>query len=429
VKHPHSTQLASKRPKKLALPTSFLAALRSEKQSWLAQLDYEAVFLLRNLDTHTTLLALGQEDALTLTADEKPFEKLETFAQNDWAFCALSYDLKNSVENLKSREYNPIALPDLVAVRPQWVFKLHGGQISCCKQAADGSALRWNATPQSQKGQKVKLQPRISRERYLSDLDRIMQHIQRGDIYEINYCQEFFAEEVSIDPVAVFDRLSQLSHAPHSAYMHFDNKHVLCASPERFLRRKGEALISQPIKGTAARDTVPTKDAANAAALLNSQKERSEHVMITDLVRNDMSKIAQRGSVGVDELFGIYSFPTVHQMISTVRANLHPDYGWKAVFEALFPMGSMTGAPKVSAMQIIDRLEASRRGLYSGSIGYIDPNGDGDFNVVIRSLIYNAKNGYLSASAGGAVTTASDPEKEYEESLLKLEALFRALED
>jgi para-aminobenzoate synthetase component 1 len=272
------------------------------------------------------------------------------------------------------------------------------------------------------------LEPRISKEVYLYLVEAIRGHIGGGDIYEMNFCQEFYAENVDIDPAGIFVQLNEISRAPFATFFKNDHLSLICGSPERFLQKKGEMLVTQPIKGTRKRSADPLEDAAIREELFYSEKDRSENVMIVDLVRNDLSRNCLPGTVIVDELFGIYSFPTVHQMISTVRGTLPAgDDGLDALFDA-FPMGSMTGAPKVMAMQLIEQYETTRRGLYSGAVGYFAPNGDFDFNVVIRSLQYNAKNKYLSCSVGGAIVYDSVPEQEYEECLVKIAAIRKTLE-
>ncbi|HMG82080.1 MAG TPA: anthranilate synthase component I family protein, partial [Ferruginibacter sp.] len=247
--------------------------------------------------------------------------------------------------------------------------------------------------------------------------------------YELNFCQEFYAEPASIDPIAVYQQLTKLSPNPFAALYKLNDRYCLCASPERYLKKMGETVISQPIKGTAKRDLAnKLLDEERKTSLLNSNKERSENVMVVDLVRNDLSKICQEGSVKVDELFGIYSFPQVHQMISTVSGRLQNDIHWVDAIKATFPMGSMTGAPKKRVMELIEKYEQTKRGLFSGSIGYINPEGDFDFNVVIRSILYNSNTQYLSFQTGGAITFYSNAAEEYEESLLKAEAIKTVLQ-
>nr|MBA3971024.1 anthranilate synthase component I family protein [Bacteroidota bacterium] len=242
-------------------------------------------------------------------------------------------------------------------------------------------------------------------------------------------CQEFFAENVVIDTSSVYKKLNTISSAPFSAYCKFGSHYVLCASPERFLQKCGNTLISQPIKGTIKRAENPKEDEKLKIELRSNKKEQSENVMIVDLVRNDLSRIAQKGSVKVNELFGIYSFKQVHQMISTVSCELKEGLTFTDILKTTFPMGSMTGAPKVSAMKLIEQYETTKRGLYSGAIGYIRPNGDFDFNVVIRSILYNADKKALSFMAGSAITDKADAFQEYDECLLKAKAMFEVLSD
>ncbi|MBS1743477.1 MAG: anthranilate synthase component I family protein [Bacteroidetes bacterium] len=268
------------------------------------------------------------------------------------------------------------------------------------------------------------IQKRYSKEEYISIIESIHQHIRRGDCYEINFCQEFYAEDADIDPVYIYHQLSSVSPNPFSALYKLNDRYCLCASPERFIKRSGNEIISQPIKGTAKRNLADAyEDDTNKNSLLLSKKEKSENVMIVDLVRNDMSRICTEGSVHLKELFGIYSFPQVHQMISTIAGTVNDCTHWTSILDACFPMGSMTGAPKLKVMELIDRYEKVPRGLFSGTIGYIQPNGDFDFNVVIRSLFYNESNKFLSFKAGGGITFYSDADAEYEESLLKAKAI------
>jgi para-aminobenzoate synthetase component 1 len=253
----------------------------------------------------------------------------------------------------------------------------------------------------------------------------LKEHIQQGNIYEVNFCQEYYAENVDIPfELDAYFKLNQLTLAPNSAFMQWDEYMVLCGSPERFLKKGGTRLTSQPIKGTAARGENEQEDEANKKALFSDKKERSENIMIVDLVRNDLSRIAEPNSVQVDELCGIYTFETVHQMISTVSCEVKKDIQLTDILKATFPMGSMTGTPKLRAMELIEETESFKRGLYSGSIGYITPDGDFDLNVVIRSFLYNKNEKYLSCSVGSAITIKSDPEKEYEECQIKVKRLM-----
>ena len=274
----------------------------------------------------------------------------------------------------------------------------------------------------------VSVQSRISKKQYLKTIDQLKKHIQRGDCYEINYCMDFFAESAAVDPYYLFYSLSSVSPNPFSAFYKLDDKFCLCASPERFIKKTGNTLFSQPIKGTSKR--IPSDTAADLKAknnLFESPKERTENVMVVDLVRNDMSRVCKPGSVLVNELFGIYSFPQVHHMISTIQGTVSENTSWVKIIEACYPMGSMTGAPKIKVMELIEKYESFPRGLFSGTIGYVSPTGDFDFNVVIRSIIYNSSRQLLSFKAGSGITINSDAEQEYEECLAKASALMKIL--
>jgi para-aminobenzoate synthetase component 1 len=274
----------------------------------------------------------------------------------------------------------------------------------------------------------LECQPRLSREEYLERVEALRRHIRQGDCYEINFCLEYFASARGIDPTALYRQLSRLSPNPFAAYYKSGHSHLVCASPERFIQKMGSHIISQPIKGTSPRHPGDREeDLRSRVQLRQSAKDRSENVMVVDLVRNDLSRVCMRGSVKVEELYGVYAYPQVYQMISTVGGELDPTTGFADIVAATFPMGSMTGAPKHRVMELIDRYEPSNRGLFSGAVGYIDPSGDFDFNVVIRSLFYNDLTGYLSFFAGSGITWYSQPEMEYEECLLKARAMMRVL--
>ena len=274
---------------------------------------------------------------------------------------------------------------------------------------------------------RITIQQRISKESYLEKISKVLDHIHRGDIYEANFCMEFFAENTIINPFEKFSTLNEISQPPFAVFFK-NNKHfLLSATPERYLRKEGDTIISQPIKGTSKRFSDPIADEKSKNDLALDPKERSENIMITDLVRNDLSKTAQKGSVEVKELCGVYSFLQVHQMITTITSKLDAQYAAVEVIKTTFPMGSMTGAPKIEAMKIIEEWEETKRGLYSGAVGYFTPNGDFDFNVVIRSIFYNQEKKYISFSVGSAITSKSIPEKEYEECLLKAKAMREVL--
>ena len=275
---------------------------------------------------------------------------------------------------------------------------------------------------------KTSIAPYINKVAYLENIHKILQLIRRGDFYEINYCQAFKVNHIVANPATLYLNLTSISPTPFACFYKNNSDYLLCASPERYLQKKGNQLISQPIKGTIKRNVEnDIADKLQVAALQNSSKDKSENVMVVDLVRNDLSKICEQGSVQVSELFGIYSYPQVHQMISTITGTLTSNTLFSEILEATFPMGSMTGAPKKSVMETIDALEPTKRGLYSGTVGYFNPNGDFDFNVVIRSIFYNGTTADASYQVGGGITIYSDPEKEYDECLLKAAAIKKVL--
>ena len=340
----------------------------------------------------------------------------------------LTYDVKNDIEALTSHNFDALGWPSLHFFTPQtWLYwreeqvEIHGRTAGVLEQ------ILAQLVPAVPAPQVPTLRPRLSKADYLSAVAAIREDILNGEVYELNLCQEFYAEHVTLAPVDVFSRLMAASPAPFAGFVRWHDHFLLCASPERFLARRGSRIISQPIKGTIRRGITAAEDEEQRQTLLNDEKERAENLMIVDLVRNDLARVAQTGSVRVPELFGLYPFRHLWQMISTVTADLRPGTDLATVLRATFPMGSMTGAPKIRAMQLIEHYENSRRGLYSGSIGYVWPNGDFDFNVVIRSLQYRQDTGYLSFQVGSAITFDSDPEREYEECLLKAKALLAVL--
>ena len=366
------------------------------------------------------------------------FEDLKQYQQSskDWLFGYLCYDLKNNTEPLLSNNFDGLDFPDLFFFQPKKLFLLKGNQLEvkylnfCDDEVeADFDEIVKISNLENSKEEKVIIQQRISKKEYISKVSKALKQIHRGDIYELNFCMEFFAENATIDPFAKFSLLNQISQPPFATFFK-NNKHfLLSATPERYLRKDGERIISQPIKGTAKRFLNPVEDQNSRNQLALDPKERSENIMITDLVRNDLSKTAQKGSVEVTELCGIYSFLQVHQMITTITSKLENQYAAVDVIKTTFPMGSMTGAPKIAAMKIIEELEDTKRGLYSGAVGYFTPDGDFDFNVVIRSILYNQDKKYVSFSVGSAITSLSIPEKEYEECLLKAKAMREVLGD
>lgn len=365
------------------------------------------------------------------------FEDLKQYQQTtrDWLFGYMTYDLKNDVEAIHSSNFDGLNFPDLFFFQPKKLFLIKGNVLEvhyllmCDEEIEDDfETIRTISVPKSSGvHDKLSIQQRISKESYLNKVSKIVELIHHGTVYEVNFCMEFFAENAEIHPFEKFKKLTAISKAPFSVFFKNNNHFLLSASPERYIKKEGDRLISQPIKGTAKRFSNTQDDEESKKQLSIDPKERAENIMITDLVRNDLSKTAQQNSVQVEELCGIYSFLQVHQMISTITSKLDVQYSGIEAIKMSFPMGSMTGAPKLSAMNIIEDFEETKRGLYSGAVGYFTPSGDFDFNVVIRSILYNQENKYVSFSVGSAITAQSIPDREYEECILKAKAMSEVL--
>ncbi len=400
-------------------------------------------FLASHNDRGKDLLAFGIEDELIIETADNALPQLQNWLNrtNDWAFGSIAYDLKNGLEDLHTRHPNRTATPVIHFIRPLVVIEkngldkplrlLKGHQHPAITSEWMEKLNQWWSQinkPLNHPLPAVSLKARISRDEYLQAIERLQHHIQQGDIYEINYCQEYFAQGLLTNPFAYWQRINHKTLAPFSAYIQTGDHYLLCASPERFLKRENNTIISQPIKGTIRRGTTTEEEERLKHTLAHSVKEQSENVMIVDLVRNDLSKSAKRGTVEVKELFGVYTFKTVHHLISTIQSEVDEDVTFTQLIHDTFPMGSMTGAPKLRSMQLADEYEYAQRGLYSGSIGYITPQGDFDFNVVIRSLVYNERLQYMSCSVGGAITALSQAQQEYEECLLKAQAILESLQ-
>lgn len=380
------------------------------------------------------LLAVGAEREIELRVAEGAFERLRDFSATveDWLFGYLSYELKDDVENLTSNNLATQYFPLVHFFSPSYLLVLtYDGQLTIISKREPAhqvwEAIQAQALPSSNLYTKVDLTPRIARATYLDAVKTIQKHIIRGDVYELNYCQEFFAENCALVPRATFERLNAIAQTPFAAYYQHQVYHLLCGSPERFLCKRGNQLIAQPIKGTIRRGITSAEDQALRQQLRGSEKDQAENVMIVDLMRNDLTKVCKTGTIKVEELFGIYSFEQVSQMISTITGELQANRHWTEVLRATFPIGSMTGAPKVSSLKLIEQYEMTTRGLYAGTVGYINPAGDFDFNVIIRSLLYDSDRQYLSCQVGGAIVYDSQPTAEYEECLLKAQTVLAAL--
>lgn len=391
-----------------------------------------------NSNNGSSLLAFGEGERIQLSPGNA-LTNLDHFLSKNsgkYIFGFLGYDLKNEIENLSSKNMDGVAFPDLFFWVPKYVVEFQQEdfiflQGEKCAESFDFiHFMLEEETDNNSHSYHFEFKPRIVKQTYLEQIGKLKKHIQLGNIYEVNFCQEFYAENIELN--YLFDtyfKLNKLTKAPFSSFIHVDEYSVFCGSPERYLKKKGTKLISEPIKGTSKRGATPEKDEELKNKLINDPKERAENVMIVDLVRNDLSKIAKKDSVKVDELCGIYTFETVHQMISTVSCEVAETTSFTDIIRATFPMGSMTGVPKIKAMELIEEHESFKRGLYSGSIGYIEPNGDFDFNVVIRTILHNSKKNYLSCSVGGAITDLSDPEAEYNECMVKVNRILKGMNE
>ncbi len=385
--------------------------------------------------SHECLLAAGAIDFLQLDAGNA-FNELKKFSDkhDDWMFGHFGYDLKNEIEDLVSENEDNINFPDLFFFVPEIIIELSNDKISIGLfgnnqndilgeiEASEFADYKNQVPPQ-----KI-IQSKFNKEEYIEIIEALKKHILRGDCYEINFCQEFFIDDILIKPLAVYNLLNSVSPNPFAAFYKIKDKFLACSSPERYLKRKENKILSQPIKGTWEKNSVDLmQDNLNKEKLVNSAKERSENVMIVDLVRNDLSRICKKGSVNVEELFGVYSFPNLHHMISSITGELQSKMHWVDIIRATFPMGSMTGAPKKRVMELIEKYEKTKRGIFSGAVGYINPEKDFDFNVVIRSILYNRSKKYLSFSVGSGITFYSDSENEYEECMLKMSSIKKVL--
>lgn len=423
------------------IPAHRLSQVARQLSVWASAFD-PCVVLSSNGRGHTAghhsweiLVAAGAQQVLDVS--EHAFEQVKQYRQahKDWLFGYWGYDLKNTVEPiLHSENINRMQFPDAFFFEPLYVAGIDAqGILSVqsifpdAEEVCEAILRTPDSNTQAVKLTSAQLKAAVSRENYISHVQQIIRHIIEGDVYELNYCMEFYAEDVTLSAFDTFSALMQVSPVPFAAYLNNGPHALMCASPERFLRKEGRYVYSQPIKGTIRRGQNASEDEQLKHELLHSEKERAENMMIVDLVRNDLSRSCVPGSVQVDEFFGIYTFPQVHQMISTVSGTLNADADTTDCIRMAFPMGSMTGAPKIKAMELIERYENSKRGLYSGAVGYFTPDDDFDFNVVIRSILYNDQLRMLSFQVGSAITYDSDPEAEYAECVLKAKAIREVL--
>jgi para-aminobenzoate synthetase component 1 len=272
---------------------------------------------------------------------------------------------------------------------------------------------------------KNEITPNFSKEEYIKNVGKIKRYIKNGDIYQANLTQRFETKYTG-EPWALYQRLRNINPAPFSSFIDYGDFQIVSSSPERFVKVDNRKIQTRPIKGTIARGINKEEDISNQQLLLNSEKDKSELIMIVDVARNDLGRISKIGTVKVETLFSLEEYPTVYHLVATVTGELREDVKFADIIKATFPGGSITGAPKIRAMEIIDEIEPTRRNVYTGSIGYLDLNGNMDLNIVIRTIIL--KEGKAFFQVGGGIVWDSDEESEYKETILKGEALQKAIE-
>jgi len=355
-------------------------------------------------------------------------ERLPSTAVDDLKLpeCYLGfYDLVLAFDNLENKAYAiSTGFPELRETEriERATRRLNEVKDKLANVSSSGTGAAF--TPVSSPTEQMSLKGGFTHKGYVDAVEKARQYIIAGDIFEVNLSQRFEAE-LSITPYELYRRLRQINPAPFACYLGFDKVSVVSASPERFLRIQGDRVETRPIKGTRPRGKTPEEDEALANELLSSAKDRAENIMIVDLERNDLGRVCRFGTVKVPELAILEVFPTVFHLTSTVVGRLGEGKNGIDLLKATFPGGSITGAPKVRAMEIIDELEPTKRSVYTGSIGYLSYNGDLDLNIAIRTFLVKERKAYFQV--GGAVVYDSDPEAEYQETLDKARALIDAL--
>jgi para-aminobenzoate synthetase component I len=403
--------------------------------SWIWEQEYGSLFESHGISfpfgAFPTMAAVGKQELVGIE-EKDTFKRLQQIhdQQKEMMVGFLGYDLKNQLEALSSEHPDTTEFPEALFYIPQHIFLFEGNELIVHSDSDPDVLLQEiKDTPilTAKKIDPAMLVQDISREKYIENVETLRQHIYEGDVYEINYCLHYSLKNNGQSPVLLYERLTSSSPTPFSCFLRMGDHYLVCASPERFMKKEGQKIISQPIKGTAHRSQDPLEDRYIREQLRNSIKEQAENMMIVDLVRNDLARSALTGSIKVEEMFGIYSFAYLHQMISTVSSVIPKNTPFTKTIRSAFPMGSMTGAPKVKAMKLIEYYENARRGIYSGAAGFITPEGNFDFNVVIRSLFGNLSTSELRFSVGSAITYDSSPDYEYEECQLKAKAILRIL--
>ena len=358
-----------------------------------------------------------------------------------------SYDLVRSLEKLPHQAIDDKGYPDMVlgwydlviafdqVEKKAFIFssglpEREGKQRLDRAEKRLKQCLQWikylNPLPLSKKTKVGKIVSNHSRESYIEAVNKAKNYIVEGDIFEVNLSQRFSAKiSPDVDPLAIYDTLRSVNPAPFSGFARLGDTVIASSSPERFLKVEGRYVETRPIKGTMRRSRCLVEDAVLAQQLHASEKDRAENTMIVDLMRNDLSRVCKPYSINVPQLCKVEGFQTVHHLVSVVEGCLEDDKDPVDLLQACFPGGSITGAPKIRSMEIIDELEGSRRGPYCGSLGYLGFDGAMDTNILIRTLVF--KGNEITFQAGGAVVLDSNPEEEYRETILKAEALVRSL--
>ncbi|GAL86544.1 para-aminobenzoate synthase, aminase component [Sporocytophaga myxococcoides] len=405
------------------------ALLWAQKFSHFAWLDNNQIHYLYN--GFPNMLAVGEKSVIS--SDQNGFNSLQEWQDKNqgWLFGFFTYDLKNEIEKLQSKNPEYIEFPSICFFEPEHLLLFEENQVTIQSENPEAIFEEIHSFEIDAIANKHHIinspAASVSKENYIKKVDLIKEHLRDGDIYELNYCIEFTAQG-GISPVQTYLKLNEISPMPFSCLIKVDSLYLISASPERFLKKEGKKLISQPIKGTRKRGATLEEDIALIEDLKTSEKEIAENMMIVDLVRNDLSRSCKPGTVIAEEIFGVHTFQQVHQMISTITGEMYENTDAVDAIKNAFPMGSMTGAPKIRAMELIDEIEESKRGIFSGAAGFFTRDGDFDLNVIIRSIFYDEKNQKISFQVGSAITYEADAEKEYEECMLKAGAMLKVLE-
>jgi len=386
--------------------------------------------VLHRYDAVAGIGALMSYSCVTAGPDTKPFSQLRvlrSMSPHGWVFCQLGYDLKNATEDLISRNQQLIPFPDGCFYVPELVYTRTGRDVTLFGNKKHINTVFHDFTAAVEFDGAMDHSVMLAapdRSEYIDHIQAIKEMIDDGRIYEVNYCVPFTSHASINNIESLFWNIQGKVSTPFSAYYKNEHRYVLSLSPERYMHKASDIVRSQPIKGTAARihDTNQERE-----DLYNSLKDKAEHVMIVDLVRNDLKRNCKTGSIVVEELYGIYGFKHLYHMISTIKGEIKDESDFYNVLRDSFPMGSMTGAPKIEAMKVIEEREVFKRGVYSGSLGYINDQEDADFNVVIRSIVYDKIREEIVCPVGGAIVADSEPEKEWEECLLKLKGIQHIL--